>query len=486
MTVAVIAVTSFLCNLVGGQAALSPPAGPAQADAPAFAPVAGRPYRPAPVLRSRHGVLRVRLVIRRGPVDISGGRVVADTYNGSFAAPTLRVHQGDRIEVTLVNELDADTNFHFHGFHVSPAGHGDNVLVHVAPGTSRRYAVRVGPGNQPGTYWYHSHAHGISEGQVMNGLSGLIVVEGMRARLGSAFKRIAERTIGLKAVQVKDGAIPTDFDDISFSGADRPGRPQNTRFVDGQLRPRMRIAPGETQLWHLANISSDVFYRLVLDGTRFTVLAEDANLLDRPRRATTLLLPPGKRFDVLVTGGAPGATALRTLAYNQGVALFPERTLASLRSGGPARRPPARRQPRPPSRLRGFHRLDHKRIAERRRFSFDEGPDGPDFHFRINGEVFDPGRVDVRAKLGTVEEWTLVNTTQDDHPFHIHVNDFQVMRVNGHPYAAHNLQDTAVIPRHGSVVVRIPFRDFTGKSVFHCHILGHEDSGMMQVVDVVR
>jgi FtsP/CotA-like multicopper oxidase with cupredoxin domain len=168
----------------------------------------------------------------------------------------------------------------------------------------------------------------------------------------------------------------------------------------------MRIAPGETQLWHLANIASDVFYRLTLDGTKFTVLAEDANLLDRPRRAGTLLLPPGKRFDVLVTGGPPGVTRLRTLVHHQGVALFPERTLAMLRSAGAQRRPP-----KPPKQLRGFHRLDHARIAQRRRFTFDESGDGADFHFRIDGEVFDPNRVDVRAKLGTVEEWRLVNTT---------------------------------------------------------------------------
>jgi suppressor of ftsI len=226
-------------------------------------------------------------------VDISGSRVVADTYNGSFSAPTLEVHQGDRIAVTLVNRLDAPTNFHFHGFHVSPAGHGDNVLAHIEPGASRLYSVRVGPGNQPGTYWYHSHSHGLSEGQVMNGLAGLIVVDGVRARLGPGFRHITERPIGLQAIQTKDGGIPTDFEDISFARADRPGGPPNTRLVEGRLEPRMRIAPGETQLWRLANISADVFYRLSLDGTRFTVVAEDANLLDRPHRAKTLLLPPG-------------------------------------------------------------------------------------------------------------------------------------------------------------------------------------------------
>jgi suppressor of ftsI len=100
--------------------------------------------------------------------------------------------------------------------------------------------------------------------------------------------------------------------------------------------------------------------------------------------------------------------------------------------------------------------------------------------------VFDPNRVDVSPVLDTTEEWTLKNATTEEHPFHVHVNDFQVMSVNGKPYDAHGMQDIVVIPVGGSVVIRMPFLDYTGKYVFHCHILGHEDAGMMAVVDVVK
>ncbi len=101
--------------------------------------------------------------------------------------------------------------------------------------------------------------------------------------------------------------------------------------------------------------------------------------------------------------------------------------------------------------------------------------------YMINNVVFDPNRVDQLVHLGDIEEWTLKSMDDDEHPFHIHVNDFQVMSVNGQPYYAHGLQDTVLIPPHGEVVIRIPFKDFDGKFVYHCHILFHEDGGMMGV-----
>ena len=103
----------------------------------------------------------------------------------------------------------------------------------------------------------------------------------------------------------------------------------------------------------------------------------------------------------------------------------------------------------------------------------------------IDGKQFDPNRVDQQVKLGTMEEWTIRNDTEELHPFHIHINDFQVMSINGEPYEAHSLQDTIPLPIHGEVVIRIPFRDYTGKFVYHCHILNHEDNGMMGIVEVV-
>ena len=104
----------------------------------------------------------------------------------------------------------------------------------------------------------------------------------------------------------------------------------------------------------------------------------------------------------------------------------------------------------------------------------------------IDYKMFDPRRVDQHVRLGDLEEWTLRNIDDDEHPFHIHINDFQVMSVNGQPYRARGLQDTVVLPGHGQVVIRIPFDDFSGKFVYHCHIMFHGDGGMMGVVEVVK
>jgi FtsP/CotA-like multicopper oxidase with cupredoxin domain len=100
--------------------------------------------------------------------------------------------------------------------------------------------------------------------------------------------------------------------------------------------------------------------------------------------------------------------------------------------------------------------------------------------------LFDPTRVDQRVELGNVEEWTIYNVTAEQHPFHLHVNDFQVVSVNGQPYNAAGLQDVLTIPADGKVVIRAPFVDVGGTFVLHCHILYHEDHAMMAVVEVVE
>ena len=104
----------------------------------------------------------------------------------------------------------------------------------------------------------------------------------------------------------------------------------------------------------------------------------------------------------------------------------------------------------------------------------------------INGEQFHTTRPLFVMKLGTSEEWTIRNVTGEDHPFHIHVNDFQVMSINGVPYESTGLVDTFKVPAHGQIVIRQRFLDFVGKYVFHCHILAHEDAGMMAAVEVSK
>ena len=231
-------------------------------------------FHDPPQLRSRDGVLHVTLNVVRKKVQMGGRSVLATTYNGNYAGPTMHVKLGDRIIVKVVNLAGKltyqDTNLHFHGLHVSPKSPGDNIFVHIPPGKSRVYTVKLGEGNYPGTYWYHSHMHGASEAQLVNGMSGLIVIDGMRRLLPRPFRHIKERVISLKAAQINDGAVSAgkysvwDVSDSPPPDAKQP-IPPNVRLVNDQLQPKIRIRPGEVQLWHIANIGANVLYKAQLE-----------------------------------------------------------------------------------------------------------------------------------------------------------------------------------------------------------------------------
>jgi FtsP/CotA-like multicopper oxidase with cupredoxin domain len=431
-------------------------------------PAASTPLREPAVIASHDGVLRATLVAERRAVQVAGRNVWANVYNGSFVGPTLLVRAGDLMHVRLVNHLREPTNLHFHGLHISPARDADNVFVSVPPGGAHDYSFRLPADAFSGTYWYHSHADMTSEAQVFAGLSGVLEVAGLSARLPAGLQGVAERVLALKDFQVANGAIVSDHIDSNAP---------TTRTVDGQLDPALTVAPGETQLWHLANIGADIFYYLRLDGHRFRVIGQDGNPVVRTWTSPTLVLPPGKRFDVLVRGGAPGIARLRTLAYNQGGDHYPERTLATLRTAGPARTTVAA-----PVDLAPAPDLRRQPAARTRRFVFSENRG--DSGFFINGRPYDRRRVDVRARLNTVEQWTLDNHTEEQHPFHLHTYRMQVISVNGRPRRFLGYQDEVILPIRGRVVVRIAFRDFTGLTVFHCHILAHEDQGMMANLEV--
>ena len=122
-------------------------------------------------------------------------------------------------------------------------------------------------------------------------------------------------------------------------------------------------------------------------------------------------------------------------------------------------------------------------VDKSRTITFQENSSPP--VFAIDGKAFSMDRVDQTVQLGAVEEWTLRNTSPEWHPFHIHVNDFQVISRNGREQPR-TYEDTSRIPPHGEFIMRTRFTDFSGKFVYHCHILGHEDAGMMGVVEVVE
>ena len=436
-----------------------------------FPTVQGLPFTEPPVITSTNGVLELTFDVREGEYEVGGVKVKGMTFTGSFTGPTLVISPGDTLKFNLINNLPQKTNLHEHGLHVSPVGISDNVLRVMEPSSTNPIVVETPKDLAAGTYWYHTHLHGLTEAQVMAGLFGTLVVNGLSERLPADLATgLKERLIGLHDYQLdKNNAILTKNIDSNAP---------TTRMVNGMVNPVLTSQPGQTQLLRLANFSADIWYRLEMDGTKFSVLAEDANPVGRVDQKQTLLLPPGKRFDVLVTWPEAGSYKLRTLTYNQGPEgdVYGERVLMTVNVAGEAVATPSQ-----PTTMGTLPDLQDAEVAERRTVVFSE--DNKAGKFFINGEQFN-GRTMYTPKLGTVEEWTLKNVTGEDHPFHIHVNDFQVMSVNGKPYDAASLQDIVKIPAKGEVVIRQRFADFTGKFVFHCHILAHEDNGMMAIVDV--
>ncbi len=434
----------------------------------------GQPFQDPPQLVSHNHVLKVTLVASEQAVMIGGIPVVGRVYNGSYVGPTLRVRPGDTIIVNLVNHLNETTNLHFHGLHVSPSGNADNVFLSIPPGQSFRYVVPIPKDHPSGTYWYHSHDMMRGEEQVFGGMSGAIIVDGLKQLLPPGLRHVTEHTFDLKDFQVDDRGeiVSSDID------SDAP----TTRTVNGQIDPVLTMRPGETQLWHLANVGADIFYDLHLDGNAFHVIAEDGHPVDSVWTANDLRMPPGKRYDVLVQAGTAGISQLRTLASGTGPGGddYPDDVLTTIVTQGKPERPAPL-----PQRIEPFHDLRRDPIAASNTLVFSEDPDPDKEQFYINGKQFDPNRVDEVARLGTTQEWTIINTTDEDHPFHLHTDPFQVISINGQPYDAHSYQDTVVLPAQGEVQILIHFSDFTGKTVFHCHIMHHEENGMMGVLQIV-
>jgi suppressor of ftsI len=421
---------------------------------------------------SHNGLLRTRIVVAKRQVDVAGRKLWALTYNDRYMPPTLRIRPGDRVELAMENRLNEHTNLHVHGLHVSPSGNADNIFIHIEPGKTFHYSYQFPKTLRAGTYWYHSHAHPISAPQVAGGMSGIIIVDGLQQYLPPNLRHLTEHVIALKDFQLEGDAIRTEHLHI--------GAPTN-RTVNGLLKPTIRIRPGETQLWRLANVSANIYYNVHLQGQRFQVIAHDGTPVNRIWSADSLLLAAGARFDVLVRGGPAGRTELQTLAYNTGPQgnQFPRATLATLVSQGTPTQPVAKLPTGP---FAPSVDLSRAAIAARHTIVLSEHED----HYFINGKQFDPNRVDIRSKLNTVEEWTVHNDSNEEHSFHVHVNHFQMMSINGQPHEGHGLQDTTTVPAKGQLVIRIRFNTYTGRTVLHCHILNHEDAGMMAVLEIVR
>jgi FtsP/CotA-like multicopper oxidase with cupredoxin domain len=416
------------------------------------------------------------------------------------------------------------TNIHFHGMNAAPVC-GQDEVVHtlIAPGQSFDYNVQIPANEPPGLYWYHPHPHGFSEGQVQGGATGALIVEGLQ-NVDPALAGLTERTFVIRdqvlpAPEANDPNIPAWDLSINFIPVTYP------KYTPAVIQTN----PGQQELWRVANTSADTILDLqyVVNGTpqAMQVVAIDGYPIasgssGQPSESeTSILMPPGSRAEFVVTTPKVGDQAQLTTQYwNTGPDgdFDPTRTIANIVSQNGIEGASASAGASTPAVAKGlparavktkvtrFAALAAATPVAQRNLYFSEvllnpsDPNSPtNFFITEQGQtpaLFEMSQApNIVVHTGTVEDWVIENTALEDHIFHVHQIHFQVLEVNGQAVNDPAIRDTVDLPYwsgsgpYPSVKVRMDFRDpnIIGTFVYHCHILQHEDAGMMGEIQVL-
>jgi FtsP/CotA-like multicopper oxidase with cupredoxin domain len=433
----------------------------------------------------------------------------AFSFDGKQIPPVIRSSPGSKIRLEYLNQMSTDskevcvdgpcknmTNLHFHGLHVSPNAPQDDVISMMAmPGERLHYVVEIPDDQPPGLYWYHTHPHGESYQQSLDGMSGAIVIDGIE-RYVPEVRRMKERILVLRDVVLKHGdlasaALAKRVAMSPVSCGAEPEDPERAFTVNGVVRPRIGIAPGEKQFWRIVNASPDLYADLEVDSESMTVVALDGMPLayhDPGHRTEVfdhIVLAPAGRVEAIVTGPKVGASAsLRSRCVDTGTDGDPNRemVLADLDEDvretkgtvpQDANSHSAVYRPLPKGRINALEAGDPQFTVK-----FTEDNHG----FYINDHKY--GTADtpmVVVQVGNYVHWRVVNNTREIHPFHIHQVHFLVYEENGKQARRPEWMDTVNVTPGGSVDLIMDFTDpiIKGMSLFHCHLLKHEDKGMM-------
>jgi FtsP/CotA-like multicopper oxidase with cupredoxin domain/peroxiredoxin len=428
------------------------------------------------------------------------------------------------------------TNLHTHGLHVSPDGTADNVFQKIDPGEQLLFEYDIPAKHPAGTFWYHPHKHGSVAYQLSNGVAGALIVEGTRdddiadledieeirnARdmvvlLQLYTYRLGDDGVGrIDASQIYNVQPDSkSCDEIKLTGPDDPNPPVQITAINGSINPTFMIAPGEVQRWRVVHAGWDLLRQLVWvddnddptnvpDALEFHEIAVDGLATGSMTERNPLQIAPGQRSDVLIQGPPiPGGQDeviyhLKQLPVANPLATHNRATdrnyLAKLVVRGKPidMKLPDLNDPEVVKKLQACRPFDRVQDSELSTPTFPKDPARPqgtlqffgsdDIRtYTIMGETFHQLEP-LELPIGTAQEWTLT-ALKGSHPFHIHVNPFQVVSytsADGFTVPMDVWRDTLYIPEGASYTIRSRFSDFVGESVLHCHILDHEDQGMM-------
>ena len=417
-------------------------------------------------------VVELNLEARPGMFSlVPGGLTPMLTYNGLVPGPMIRARVGDRVVVHFSNGLAEETTIHWHGLRVPAEMDG-------MPGHSQ-------PPSQPGgtflydfvvpdasTFWYHPHVNSaVQEG---NGMYGAFIVDDPTEPAGLG----DEVVIVLSDIDVKeDGSLQPQN-----GGGDLGtlfGREGNVLLVNGKVKPTFKARPGLRQRWRFINAAKSRYYQIALDGHSFTRIGGDGGLLTAPVEVSQPVLTPGERADLLVVPeGDPGSElVVRWIPFDRGFGSTfnrPPEDLFTVRLEGTRAETPAlpeiRREIAPLSTVEATPVM----------ISLDQVSITP-FKLGINGVAFEDSEP-IMAHIGETQVWTITNTIDFAHPFHLHGFFFQVIS----PFGPLEWKDTVNVPVGGTVQVVVRYGERPGMWMFHCHILDHADAGMMGSLHVME
>jgi suppressor of ftsI len=424
------------------------------------------------------GVRNFDLTARAGTTEFLAGKQTPTWgFNRSYLGETLRVRQGEKVRFNVRNELDETTTVHWHGMHL-PAEMDGTPHQPVSPGGQWHPHWTIH--QQAATLWYHPHPHGETEDHVNNGLAGMFIIDDDESdRLGLP----SEYGVDDVPVIVQDRSFD-DEGEFSTSYRGINGFLGDNILVNGTYAPYLDVETELVRLRILNGSSARIYNFKFDDGRRFDLIGTDGGLLDRPRRMKNIVLSPAERAEIVVRMKPGSRTTLRSAPQDLGAGVLATgaggndrmevlqlRARSALKRSGPL-----------PGRLADVEPLRPAPSTTKREFVLDG--------VEINGKDMNMNRIDTVVPANNLEVWTVRNVNGQPHNFHIHDVQYQVLEVDGHepPPELSGWKDTVFLPGKSEVRLAVPFGSYTNPHVpymYHCHLLWHEDRGMMGQFTVV-
>ncbi|MGE7090524.1 multicopper oxidase family protein [Lysinibacillus sp. NPDC048646] len=390
-------------------------------------------------------------------------------YNGSFLGPVIRIKQGQTVKFRTMNEMSKTTTFHWHGLEL-PGGGDGGPHERIEPGKSRNVEFTVN--QQASTLWFHPHPEGETSEQVYKGLAGLIYVEDEKTN-----------NLGLpNDYGVND--FPLVFQDRQFDDQkqlnyqlfrNEDGTIGNTLLVNGTINPKLTVRKELVRLRLLNGSNARNFTFKLNTGETFQQIATDGGFLNTSLTMNEITLTPGERAEILVDFSKPDTSTDLALINEDGTILLPFKMNNEQISRNNI-----------PEILNDFTVTnEEKSLPVTKRLELF----GMGAMVTINGKQFDMNRIDFTQKQGETEIWEIYNKPDMmggmTHPFHIHGTQFKIVSINGNepPKNEQGWKDTVSIEPDETITLAVKF-NHKGIYMYHCHLLEHEDNGMMGQVKV--